>query len=132
MVVLDVSVVNVARPSFQTALGFDAVGLQWVVGSYALVFAGFLLLGGRLADLYGRRRAFVWGLALFSVSSLVGGLATGPGLLIAMRAVQGLGAAVLAPATLTILTTTFPEGRAAPRRWRSGLQSAPPEARRAT
>ncbi|CAM5633680.1 MULTISPECIES: MFS transporter [Streptomyces] len=110
MVVLDVSVVNVALPSIQTALGFDAAGLQWVVGSYALVFAGFLLLGGRLADLYGRRRAFVWGLALFSVSSLVGGLATGPGLLIAMRAVQGLGAAVLAPATLTILTTTFPEG----------------------
>ncbi|MEU4896116.1 MFS transporter [Streptomyces sp. NPDC044780] len=110
MVVLDVSVVNVALPSIQTALGFDAAGLQWVVGSYALVFAGFLLLGGRLADLYGRRRVFVWGLALFSVSSLAGGLATGPGLLIAMRAVQGLGAAVLAPATLTILTTTFPEG----------------------
>lgn len=110
MVVLDVSVVNVALPSMQTALGFDAAGLQWVVGSYALVFAGFLLLGGRLADLYGWRRVFLWGLALFTVSSLVGGLATGPGLLIAMRAVQGLGAAVLAPATLTILTTTFPEG----------------------
>ncbi|WP_328336045.1 MFS transporter [Streptomyces violaceus] len=110
MVVLDVSVVNVALPSIQRALGFDAAGLQWVVGSYALVFAGFLLLGGRLADLYGRRRVFLWGLALFSASSLVGGLATGPGLLVAMRAVQGLGAAVLAPATLTILTTTFPEG----------------------
>ena len=110
MVVLDVSVVNVALPSIQTALGFDAAGLQWVVGSYTLVFAGFMLLGGRLADLYGRRRAFMWGLALFSVSSLVGGLATSPGLLIAMRAVQGLGAAVLAPATLTILTTTFAEG----------------------
>lgn len=110
MVVLDVSVVNVALPSIQTALGFDAAGLQWVVGGYAVVFAGFLLLGGRLADLYGRRRALVWGLALFSVSSLVGGLATNPGLLIAMRAVQGLGAAVLAPATLTILTTAFTEG----------------------
>ncbi|MDK0524690.1 MFS transporter [Streptomyces sp. ML-6] len=110
MVVLDVSVVNVALPSIRTALGLDAAGLQWVVGSYALVFAGFLLLGGRLADLYGRRRTLVCGLVLFSVSSLVGGLATGPGLLIAMRAVQGLGAAVLAPATLTVLTTTFPEG----------------------
>ncbi|CAM5718322.1 DHA2 family efflux MFS transporter permease subunit OS=Streptomyces alboniger OX=132473 GN=CP975_10340 PE=4 SV=1 [Streptomyces alboniger] len=112
MVVLDVSVVNVALPSIQSALGFDAAGLQWVVGSYALVFAGFMLLGGRLADLYGRRRVFVWGLVLFSVSSLVGGLASGPGLLIAMRAVQGLGAAVLAPATLTMLTTTFAEGAA--------------------
>ncbi|GAA2101028.1 MFS transporter [Streptomyces albiaxialis] len=110
MVVLDVSVVNVALPSIRSALGFDAVGLQWVVGGYALVFAGFLLLGGRLADLYGRRRVFLWGLALFSASSLVGGLATTPGILVAMRAVQGLGAAVLAPATLTILTTGFPEG----------------------
>lgn len=112
MVVLDVSVVNVALPSIQSALGFDDAGLQWVVGGYALVFAGFLLLGGRLADLYGRRRVFLWGLVLFSASSLVGGLATGPGLLIAMRSVQGLGAAVLAPATLTILTTAFAEGSA--------------------
>ncbi|MGW0738223.1 MFS transporter [Streptomyces sp. NPDC002851] len=112
MVVLDVSVVNVALPSIRSALRFDAAGLQWVVGGYALVFAGFLLLGGRLADLYGRRRVFVWGLVLFSASSLVGGLATTPGLLVGMRAVQGLGAAVLAPATLTILTTTFAEGPA--------------------
>ncbi|UQA94090.1 MFS transporter [Streptomyces halobius] len=110
MVVLDVSVVNVALPSIQSALGFDATSLQWVVGGYALVFAGFLLLGGRLADLYGRRRVFVWGLVLFATSSLVGGLAATPGVLIAMRAVQGLGAAVLAPATLTILTTTYTEG----------------------
>lgn len=109
MVVLDVSVVNVALPSIQTALGFDAVGLQWVVGAYAVVFAGFLLLGGRLADVYGRRRVFLWGLGLFSVSSLVGGLAVTPGVLVAMRAVQGLGAAMLAPATLTIVTTTFAE-----------------------
>ncbi|MGP3974434.1 MFS transporter [Streptomyces sp. 8N114] len=112
MVVLDVSVVNVALPSMQFALDFDAADLQWVVGGYALVFAGFLLLGGRLADVYGRRRVFLWGLALFAASSLVGGLATSPGVLIAMRAVQGLGAAVLAPATLTILTTTFAEGPA--------------------
>ncbi|MFE6286282.1 MFS transporter [Streptomyces sp. NPDC057877] len=110
MVVLDVSVVNVALPSIQSALAFDDAGLQWVVNGYALVFAGFLLLGGRLADLYGRRRVFLWGLVLFSLSSLVGGLATGPGLLVAMRAVQGLGAAALAPATLTVLTTAFAEG----------------------
>jgi EmrB/QacA subfamily drug resistance transporter len=112
MVVLDVSVVNVALPSVQAALGFDAVGLQWVVGGYVLVFAGFLLPGGRLADVHGRRRVFLWGLALFSAASLVGGLATSPGTLVAMRAAQGLGAAVLAPATLTILTTMFAEGPA--------------------
>lgn len=110
MVVLDVSVVNVALPSIRTSLGFDAGGLQWVVGAYALVFAGFLLLGGRLADLYGRRRVFLCGLVLFSLSSLVGGLANSPGLLVAMRALQGLGAAVLAPVTLTLLTTTYREG----------------------
>ncbi|MFD4996217.1 MFS transporter [Streptomyces buecherae] len=111
MVILDVSVVNVALPSIKDSLGFDAVALQWVVGAYAIAFAGLLLLGGRLADLYGRRRVFLCGLALFSLSSLVGGLAGAPGVLIAMRAVQGLGAAVLAPATLTILTTTFAEGQ---------------------
>ncbi len=112
MVVLDVSVVNVALPSLRTDLGFDAVGLQWVVNGYALAFAGFLLLGGRLADLYGRRRVLLAGLGLFTVASLAGGLATAPGVLTAMRAVQGLGAAVLAPATLTVLTTTFGEGPA--------------------
>jgi MFS family permease len=110
MVVLDVSVVNVALPSIQTTLGFDPVDLQWVASGYALVFAGFLLLGGRLADLYGVRRIVVLGLAVFSAASLVGGAAGSPGWLIAARAVQGLGAAVLAPATLTMLTTTFPEG----------------------
>ncbi|MER0240806.1 MFS transporter [Streptomyces sp. HSW2009] len=110
MVILDVSVVNVALPSMQAALGFDAVGLQWVVGAYAIAFAGLLLLGGRLADLYGRRRVFLVGLAVFSLAGLAGGLANAPGTLIAMRALQGLGAAILAPATLTILTTTFAEG----------------------
>ena len=110
MVVLDISVVNVALPSIQASLGFDPVNLQWIVNGYALVFAGFLLLGGRLADLYGRKRIFVLGLALFSAASLVGGLASTPGMLVAARAVQGLGAAVLTPATLTILTTTFAEG----------------------
>jgi EmrB/QacA subfamily drug resistance transporter len=109
MVVLDVSVVNVALPAMRADLGFDAVGLQWVVTSYALTFAGFLLLGGRFADLYGCKRMFLVGLAVFTASSLVGGLAATPGMLIAARAVQGLGAAVLAPATLTILTTTFAE-----------------------
>ena len=116
MVVLDVSVVNVALPSIQTTLGFDPVALQWVASGYALVFAGFLLLGGRLADLHGRRRIFLLGLALFTAASLVGGSAGTPGTLVAARAAQGLGAAVLAPATLTILTTTFPEG---PRRTRA-------------
>ncbi|GAA3936683.1 MFS transporter [Actinomadura viridis] len=110
MVVLDISVVNVALPSIRQALGFGAAGPQWVVNGYALAFAGFLLLGGRLADLYGLRRVFAAGLALFSAASLVGGLATTPGVLVAARAAQGLGAAVLAPATLTLLTTTFPEG----------------------
>lgn len=116
MVVLDISVVNVALPSIQRTLGFDAASLQWVVNAYTLSFAGFLLLGGRIGDLYGRRRIFVLGLGLFSGASLVGGLTTSPGMLIAARAIQGLGAAVLAPATLAILTATFPEG---PRRTRA-------------
>jgi EmrB/QacA subfamily drug resistance transporter len=110
MVVLDVSVINVALPSIQHGLGFDPAGLQWVAGAYALVFGGSLLLGGRLADLYGHRRVFAAGLGLFTVASLAGGLATTAGLLVAGRAVQGLGAAVLAPATLTLLTATFAEG----------------------
>ena len=112
MVVLDVSVVNVALPAMRTSLGFDAEGLQWVVNAYTLAFAGFLLLGGRAADLFGRRRMFLVGLAIFGVASLVGGLANAPGLLLAARAAQGLGGAVLAPASLTILTTTFAEGPA--------------------
>ncbi|WP_116114467.1 MFS transporter [Amycolatopsis ruanii] len=112
MVVLDVSVINVALPSVQRALGFGEAGLPWVVNAYTLTFAGFLLLGGRLADVFGRRRVFVAGLALFAGASLAGGLANSASLLIAARAAQGLGAAVLAPATLTVLTTTFPEGAA--------------------
>ncbi|MGV0809194.1 MFS transporter [Mycolicibacterium setense] len=110
MVVLDVSVVNVALPSMQRGLGFCGPDLQWVVNAYALPLAGLLLAGGRLADLYGRRRVFTAGLALFGAASLIGGLATSPGLLIAARAAQGIGAAVLAPTTLTLLTTTFTEG----------------------
>ncbi|WP_240505057.1 MFS transporter [Nocardia mangyaensis] len=110
MVVLDVSVVNVALPSMRTSLGFTDTGLGWVVNAYALVFAGLLLVGGRLADLYGRKRVFLAGLLLFTLASLVGGLASTPGWLIGARAAQGVGAAVLAPATLTILTTSFAEG----------------------
>ncbi|MDI5937013.1 MULTISPECIES: MFS transporter [unclassified Micromonospora] len=111
MVVLDISVVNVALPSIRDALGFDETSQQWVVNAYALTFAGFLLLGGRLADWCGRRRIFLAGLVLFAGASLIGGLADSATLLVAARAVQGLGAAVLAPATLTILTATFPEGQ---------------------
>ncbi|WP_051116255.1 MFS transporter [Amycolatopsis nigrescens] len=110
MVVLDVSVVNVALPTIERALRFGDAGLQWVVNAYVLTFAGFLLLGGRLADLFGRKRIFLTGLVLFAGASLAGGLADSAALLVAARAVQGLGAAVLAPATLTVLTTTFPEG----------------------
>jgi len=112
MVILDVSIVNVALPSMRSSLGFSQTGLQWVVNAYTLTFAGFLLLGGRAADLYGRRRLFILGLALFSLASLAGGLAQTQGMLVGARAVQGLGGAVLSPATLTILTTTFTEGRA--------------------
>ncbi|MDJ1131252.1 MFS transporter [Streptomyces iconiensis] len=111
MVVLDVSVVNVALPSMEAALGLGESGTQWVVSGYLLAFGGLLLLGGRLADVYGHKRAFLAGLALFSAVSLAGGLATNPGTLIAARVGQGLGAAVLAPATLTLLTTAFPEGQ---------------------
>ena len=110
MVVLDVSIVNVALPSMRDALGFDAEGLAWVINAYTLAFAGFLLLGGRAADLFGRRRVFLVGLGLFGLASLIGGLADHPALLLAARAVQGLGGAVLSPASLAILQTTYPEG----------------------
>lgn len=110
LVVLDVSVVNVALPSMRTALGLGENGQQWVVNAYALAFAGFLLLGGRAADLFGRKRTFLAGLGLFTAASLAGGLAQDPWMLVVARAVQGLGSAVLAPTTLSILTTSFPEG----------------------
>ena len=110
MVILDVSIVNVALPSIRRDLGFSAADLQWVVNAYTLAFAGFLLLGGRAADLLGRRRVFVFGLALFSLASFAGGLSTSQGMLIAARGAQGLGGAIVAPATLSILTTTFAEG----------------------
>jgi EmrB/QacA subfamily drug resistance transporter len=110
VVVLDASIVNVALPSIGSDLHFSEANLQWVVNAYVLVFGGFLLLGGRMADLLGRRRVFIGGLVLFGFASLVGGLATSEGMLIAARAVQGLGGALLSPAALSIITTTFPEG----------------------
>jgi EmrB/QacA subfamily drug resistance transporter len=112
MVILDVSVVNVALPSIRNSLHFSEQDLQWVVNAYTVTFAGFLLLGGRAADLIGRRRVFVFGLTLFSLASLAGGFADSKVLLIAARAVQGLGGAIVAPASLSILTTTFEEGPA--------------------
>jgi EmrB/QacA subfamily drug resistance transporter len=112
MVILDVSVVNVALPAIRSGLHFTEVDLQWVVNAYTVTFAGFLLLGGRAADLLGRRRVFVGGLLLFALASLAGGIADSQAVLIAARALQGLGGAVIAPASLSILTTTFAEGPA--------------------
>jgi EmrB/QacA subfamily drug resistance transporter len=111
MVVLDVAIVNVALPSIETDLDFSQANLQWVISVYAILFGGALLLGGRLADLLGRRRLFVAGLALFTASSLLCGLAWSEASLIAFRALQGLGGAMLAPAALSLLMTTFAEGR---------------------
>jgi EmrB/QacA subfamily drug resistance transporter len=111
MVILDVAIVNVALPSIKSDLGFSETNLQWVISAYAILFGGALLLGGRLADLLGRRRLFVAGLALFAVSSLLCGLAWSEASLIGFRAVQGLGGALLAPAALSLLMTTFAEGR---------------------
>ena len=111
MVILDVAIVNVALPSIKTDLGFSETSLQWVISAYALLFGGTLLLGGRLADLLGRRRLFIAGLALFSASSLLCGLAWSEESLIAFRGLQGLGGALLAPAALSLLMTTFAEGR---------------------
>ena len=111
MVVLDVAIVNVALPSIQADLGFSQQNLQWVISAYALVFGGFLLLGGRTADLLGRRRVFVAGTILFTVGSLLCGLAWSEASLIGARAFQGLGAAAITPAALSILVTTFKEGR---------------------
>jgi EmrB/QacA subfamily drug resistance transporter len=111
MVVLDIAIVNVALPSIQTDLGFSQENLQWVISAYALLFGGFLLLGGRAADLLGRRRLFVAGLVIFSVASLLSGFAWSDEALILARAFQGLGAAIITPAALSILMTTFSEGR---------------------
>ena len=110
VVVLDASIVNVALPTIGEALDFTESSLPWVVNAYVLTFGGFLLLGGRLADLLGRRRVFMFGLILFAIASLFGGLASTSGQLVAARAVQGLGAAILSPAALSIVATTFKDG----------------------
>src|SRR5438067_11360552 len=110
MTVLDVAIVNVAIPSIQDDLKIAEETVQWVITAYAITFGGFLLLGGRMADLLGRRRIFVAGLVLFTVASLTCGLASSAGVLIASRAVQGVGAAIISPAALSIVTTTFTEG----------------------
>src|SRR5204862_7180290 len=111
MVVLDIAIVNVALPSIKIDLGFSQQNLQWVISAYALVFGGFLLLGGRAADLLGRRRLFLVGVVVFTVASLMAGLAWSEASLISARVLQGLGAAIITPAALSILSTTFTEGR---------------------
>jgi EmrB/QacA subfamily drug resistance transporter len=110
MVILDAAIVIVALPSIGADLGFSERGLQWVISAYALTFAGLLLLGGRAADLLGRRRMFVAGVLFFTLASLVCGLAWSPAALVAARAVQGVGAAIMTPTALSIISTTFPEG----------------------
>src|SRR5829696_1754521 len=111
MVVLDIAIVNVALPSIQVDLGFSQENLQWVISAYALVFGGFLLLGGRAADMLGRRRLFLAGIVVFTIGSLLAGLAWSEASLIGARALQGFGAAIITPAALSILSTTFAEGR---------------------
>jgi len=110
MVILDATIVNVALPSIQRDLGLSEANLQWIVNAYTLVFGGFLLLGGRAGDLVGRKRLFLVGLAIFTTASLLNGLAVSSGMLIGCRALQGLGAALVSPAALSIITTTFAEG----------------------
>src|SRR3954453_20031602 len=110
MVVLDGTIVNIALPFIQHDLDIETANLRWVVTGYALAFGSLLLLGGRLGDLYGRRRVFMTGLVIFSVASLLGGLATSEGLLLAARGLQGLGAALASPAALALISTTFPAG----------------------
>jgi EmrB/QacA subfamily drug resistance transporter len=110
MVILDATIVNIALPTIQADLDFSQADLQWVVNSYTLLFGGFLLLGGRAADILGRKRIFIAGTIVFSVASLLNGLATSSEMLIAFRALQGLGGALVSPAALSIITTTFPEG----------------------
>ncbi len=110
MVVLDATIVLVALPSIQADLGFSEQGLQWVLSAYALTFGGLLLLGGRAADLLGRRRLFMTGVLLFTAASLLCGLAWSPAALLAARVVQGAGAAIMTPSALSIISTTFPRG----------------------
>jgi EmrB/QacA subfamily drug resistance transporter len=122
MVVLDATIVNVALPDIQRALGFSGADLEWVANAYALTFGGLLLLGGRAGDILGRRRVLIVGLVIFSAASLLGGFATSEGWLLAARAIQGVGGAVIAPTALALITTNFPEGR--PRNRAFGVYSA--------
>ena len=122
LVSLDLCIVNVALPDIAEGLGFAPAELTWVIHAYALTFGGLLLLGGKLADLVGRRRTLLFGLFIFAAASLLAGLATSPGLLVAARGLQGLGAAAMQPASLAVLTTTFPAGRARARAF--GMWSA--------
>jgi len=110
MVLLDLTIVNIALPSMQRELHFSTTNLAWVINAYALTFGGLLLLGGRMGDLYGRRRLFIWGIAVFTLASLAGGFATSQAWLVAARALQGAGAAAASPAALSLIATTFPEG----------------------
>jgi EmrB/QacA subfamily drug resistance transporter len=122
MVVLDATIVNVALPHIQTALGFSGSGLEWVVNAYALTFGGLLLLGGRAGDILGRKRVFIAGIILFSVASLLGGFATSEAWLLGARALQGVGGAIVAPTALSLITTNFPEGQ--PRNRAMGVYAA--------
>jgi EmrB/QacA subfamily drug resistance transporter len=122
MVVLDATIVNVALPHIQHALGFSGSGLEWVVNAYALTFGGLLLLGGRAGDILGRRRVFIAGIILFAAASLLGGFATTQAWLLTARAIQGVGGAIVAPTALSLITTTFPEGR--PRNRAMGVYAA--------
>ena len=133
MVVLDIAIVNVALPSIQADLAMSQDSLQWVVIAYGLMLGGFLMLGGRLADLVGRKRVLISGLAIFTAASLLAGLAESADLLIASRALQGFGAAMIPPAALSILAVTFEEGAARnralglldPGRWTSSMMALP-------
>jgi MFS family permease len=111
MVVLDATIVNVALPHIQRALGFSGTNLAWVVNAYTVVFGSLLLLGGRAGDLLGRRRIFITGILLFALASLLGGFATGQAWLLSARALQGAGAALAAPTALSLIAVTFPQGQ---------------------
>jgi MFS family permease len=111
MIILDMTVVNIALPHIQNSLHFSATSLSWVLNGYTLTSGGLLLLGGRAGDILGRRRMFIAGIALFTLASLAGGLATTPGVLLAARALQGVGGAFASPAVLALIVTSFPEGR---------------------
>lgn len=119
MLAADFSILNVALPDIGTGLGFSIGSLQWVTTAFALAAAGFTLLFGRVADLFGRRKLFLTGMGMLTVASLVGGLATSPEILLVGRVAQGLATAIVTPAALSLLTTTFSEGPYGPRRWGS-------------